>query len=316
MTRRAAGRGIATSPSKLHRWLLPALLLVLARNASAAGKCEGQWHFELSSMGAEAEDWLPKDSWCRSNRLPKAVDASLRYRAGGGVDQSGSPYKLADLWTGAGRCEFVFGGKASSMPEENELNIQVDDVATVTGGSGRCFHYEPRTPDGKRLGTSAAIAVKVTRSAFSPELPAQPSAQPEALVATIVRACRGKAADTLWNLMTPRFRAELDQRAASLRAALPPSELRALYGYRGRREDFSGQAFWGLMVRSRNPADNPCADADKWKVGEDGDTDGASVTVIRRPGLTSGAPFSERRIRSTFPSRWPKSSTVCASTRE
>ena len=116
-------------------------------------------------MGAEAEDWLPKTSWCRSDRLPKAVDARLRYRAGGGVDQSGSPYKLADLWTGAGRCEFVFGGKASGMPEENELNIQVDDVAaTMARGCGRCFHYEPRTPDGKRLGTSAAIAVKVTRS--------------------------------------------------------------------------------------------------------------------------------------------------------
>ena len=84
--------------------------------------------------------------------------------------------------------------------------------------------------------------------------------------------------------MTPRFHAEIDQRAAALRQAFPATELRKLYGYRGRREDFSGQVFWGLMVKSRDPADNPCSGAEKWKVGESGDMDGASVTVIRRPG--------------------------------
>ena len=87
--------------------------------------------------------------------------------------------------------------------------------------------------------------------------------------------------------MTPRFRAEIDQRAASLRQGFPATELRKLYGYRGRREDFTGQVFWGLMVKSREPADNPCSGADKWKVGEDGDMNGGSITVIHRTGGTA-----------------------------
>jgi hypothetical protein len=262
---------------------LPAFLLVAARNASAAGKCEGQWHFELTSMGAEAEELLPKDSWCRSNRLPKTIDVGIRYRDSGGTERTGSPHRPSSVMTFGGRCEFIFEGKASGLPEENELRIELDDAASVASGSGMCSHAEPRRADGMRLGTSANIAVKVTRSAASTAPPALTS-RPEALVATVVHACQEKAGDTLWNLMTPRFHAEIDQRAASLRQAFPATELGKLYGYRGRREDFSGQAFWGLMVKSRQPADNPCSDAEKWKVGESGDMDGANVTVIRRPG--------------------------------
>jgi hypothetical protein len=285
MIRRTSG-GVEKS-SKLFHWLLFALLPLAARNASAAGKCEGQWHFELSSMGADAEELLPKDSWCRAKRLPKTIDVSVHYRVGGGVDLSGSPYKLADVMTGAGRCEFIFEGKASGLPEENELSIQVDDVASPTRGSGRCSHAEPRQPDGMRPGTSAAIYVKVTRSTASAAPPALPSSQPDPIVATIVRACREQAGDTVWNLMTSRFHVEIEQRAAKLRQAFPAAELRKMYDYRGRHEDFSGQVFWGLMIKSHHSFDNPCSGADKWKVGESGDVDGASVTVIHRPSGTA-----------------------------
>jgi hypothetical protein len=259
---------------------LPAFLLLAARSASAAGKCEGQWHFELSSMGAEVEDWLPKDSWCRANRLPKVIDVTVRYRESGKAEISGRPYDVKDVGHAGTQCEFNFEGKASGLPEENELRIELDTSAVATSVAGKCSHYAPRTPDGRRLGTSAAVAVKVTRSAVGV---APPSAD-EALVASFVRACQERAADTLWGMMTARFQAEIEARAASLRRSASPKELRTMYGFRGRREELTGRVYWALSLKLPDGPDNPCAGADKWKLGESGNLAGDKVAVIRRPG--------------------------------
>jgi len=284
MTRRTAGRGPAISQSKVYRWFLPAILLVAAPNARAAGKCEGQWHFELSRPTAEGEEWLPKGSWCRSDKLPKTIDVNVRYRVGGGVEISGHPYDVKDLGHAGSRCEFIFEGKTSGMPEENELKIEVTDKVAAIRGTGTCSHADPRKPDGTRTGVSTEISVSGSYSA----VPAAQASNQDAIVATVVRACREQAGDTVWNLMTSRFHAELEQRATELRQALPATELRKMYDYRGRREDFSGQVFWGLMVKSRRSLDNPCSGADKWKVGENGNMNGGSITVIYR---TSGTAF-------------------------
>ena len=181
------------------------------------------------------------------------------------------------------RCEFVFEGKPGGLPEENELHIEVTDKIAAIRGTGTCSHADPRKPDGTRTGVSTEISVSGSYSA----VPAGQATNQDAIVAMVVRACREQAGDTVWNLMTSRFHAEIEQRATKLRQAFPATELRKMYDYRGRREDFSGQVFWGLMVKSRRSLDNPCSGADKWKVGESGNMNGGSVTVIHRTGGTA-----------------------------
>jgi hypothetical protein len=286
---------MAKSPSKIHRWLLPAFLLVLARPASAAGKCEGQWHFELSSIVAESENLLPQGSWCQDNKLPKVIDVSFRYRAIGGIELSGSPYKPTDVMTAGDRCEFLFEGKASGLPEENELSIEVTDKVAVIRGSGRCSHANPRRPDGMRTGTSAAIAVSGAYSL----VPVAPASNYDAVVASVLRACLERTPAPLWALMTPRFRAEVEPMAAAARRGLSEAELRKAYKYRGRREDFSGEVYFRQLVKGAGFSfEDPCADADQWTVGQTSDIPGGSMTIIHRPGgWTFGLKFVKENQR-------------------
>jgi hypothetical protein len=268
------------------------VLLAGAVPAKAAGTCEGQWHFELSRPDPEAKEWLPKGSFCLADRLPKAIDVSLRYRAGGSAEMSGSPYKPADVMTAAsGQCKFVFEGKASGLPEENELDIEVPDGTATISGFARCSHSDPRKADGTRSGMTIALKVTGTRSS---EASAALVAGPDETVAAVLRACRTRAAEDLWNLLTQRFRAEIDQRAASLRQSLPAAELRQIYGYRGPGAGFTGQVYLRQVLQDRPSIENPCADAAQWQVGKTAAKDGGSLTVIHRPdGTAFGLRFAK-----------------------
>ena len=275
---------MTSNVSPYLRWLLPAALLAGAAPAKAAGTCEGQWHFELSRPDPGAEEWLPKGSFCLADRLPKAIDVSLRYRAGGGAEMSGSPHEPADVMTGSGQCKFVFEGKASGLPEENELDIEVPDGTATISGFARCSHADPRKADGTRSGMTVALKVTGTRSS-----PASAAlvAGPDETVAAVLRACRTRTAEDLWNLMTKRFRAEIDQRAASLRQSLPAAELRRIYGYRGPGAGFTGLVYLGQVLQDHPSIENPCADAAQWKVGKTAAKDGGTLTVISRPDGTA-----------------------------
>jgi hypothetical protein len=271
--------------------LVPVVLLLGARHANAAGKCEGQWHFELARPNPEAEEWIPKGSFCGAAKLPRSIDVTLRYRAGGGVEMSGTPYKPADVMTAGGQCEFVFEGKASGLPEDNGLHIEVTDGGKAIRGTAKCSHAEPRAADGTRSGTSIEIAVSGTHGSAAP---ATPSTGPEATVASVLRACRQRAGDDLWNLMTPRFRAEVDGRAASVRQSMPAADLRKLYDYRGPGDGFTGLVYLRQVVKGRHATENPCADAAGWKVGETGDVGGGTTTVVHRPdGTAFGLKFAK-----------------------
>lgn len=275
---------MARTSSAYRHWLLPVVWLVGAAQAKAAGKCEGQWHFELSRPDAAAEEWLPKGSFCRADRLPKALDAGLRYRPGGGVDVSGSPHQPADVLTAGGQCEFAFTGQASGLPEEIELRIEVPDGTKVVRGSAKCSHAEPRA-DGTRSGMSIALTVSGTHASA---VPAAAAVGPDATIVAVLRACRARAADDLWNLMTPRFRAEVEQRATSLRQSLTPAELGKLYAYRGRSEGFTGAAYLRAVVQGRSSAENPCAGAARWKLGKIAEVDGGPLAVVHRPNGAFG----------------------------
>lgn len=270
---------------------MPVVLLLGARHANAAGKCEGQWHFELSRPNPAAEEWLPKGSFCGARKLPTSLDVSLRYRAGGGIEMSGSPYKPTDVMTAGGQCEFVFEGKASGLPADNGLRIEVADRASAVQGTAKCRQAEPGAADGTRTGTSIEIAVTGTHASA---VSATPSTGPDAIVASVLRACRQRSADDLWNLMTPRFRAEIDGRAASVRQSMPATDLRKLYDYRGPGEGFTGLVYLRQVVKGRHAVENPCADAARWKVGETGDVGGGTTTVVHRPdGTAFGLKFAK-----------------------
>ena len=275
-------------------YLLSAMLLFQSGPASAAGtKCVGQWHLDLSPPEPAAEAWLPEGSWCRAKTLPKVIAVSVHPKEDGLVSTSGTPYSPTDVLNAGGRCEFRFEGKASGLSENNDLDVDVDDAGPTVRGTAKCSEYDSRKPDGTRSGTSIAIAVSGTRSAATVAT-AQAATGHEQVLATVVSACRKHQPDDLWAVMTARFRAELEQRASDLRRAMPAADLRQLYGYRGQPQNFSGQDYLRHVVKSTQALDNPCANAEQWRVGKSSPVAGGTLVLVHQPqGVAFGLKFAQ-----------------------
>ena len=128
--------------------------------------------------------------------------------------------------------------------------------------------------------------------------PVSPATRPgyEQVLSSVLRACRKRNPDALWNLMTPRFQSEINDQAAQLREALPIADLQQLYGYRGRPKAFTGLAFLRYAIKSGDHSpDNPCSDAKQWKVKQSVPTAGGYLVVIDRPqSFSFGLRFSRK----------------------
>ena len=195
--------------------------------------------------------------------------------ADGRASITGSPLQPTDVLFGGGHCEFRFSQIHDALPKNHELSIEVNDTGTVVRGTARCSERTP-TPSGESTGISISLAVTGGRLAGDNAAASGPQGQ----VAAVVAACRQHDADALWRMLTPRFRAEVDQQAIQLRSSLPAAELRRLYGHSGRPQAFNGLAFLRHTVRTPNSPDNPCSGAESWKLGPGVTSpDGFLVTV-------------------------------------
>jgi hypothetical protein len=253
--------------------------LVPAREAGAAGECWGSWRFELAAPEPDKEVWLSADSWCRGAKLPKKLTVEVRPGEHGRAVMTGAPLRPSDVLAGAGRCEFQFAEGDGGAPKNHELSIEVSDSGAVRG-TARCSERKPAS-GGTRGGMSISVAVTGSRSSG-----ADPRAgAPDPRAATVVAACRQRDGDALWKMLTPRFRAELDRRAAELRRSLPASELRNLYGHKGPPRTFNGLAFLRHVVKADDSPDSPCSGAESWTVPPGVASDGPLVTVQRKDGF-------------------------------
>ena len=262
------------------------VLLLQARSGGAAADCWGKWHVELARPDAEKEAWVSPDSWCRGMTLPRNLDLDVRRSDAGGVSVTGTPLRPSDVLVGAGKCTFEFSGSESHVPPDHELTIEVAVDGSSVHGTARCSQKTPG-PNGRK---GMAIGVAVTGSVAAEA--ASASVDTGELVAGVTRACERRDADALWKMSSPRFQAANEERAAQIRAAVSPSDLRRLFGFRGRPETFTGLAFLRYAAKTDRPAENPCTDAARWKVEETAPLPDRRSAAIRRPnGLAFGVTF-------------------------
>jgi hypothetical protein len=246
------------------------LALLPARGAGAAGTdCSGSWRFDVTPATPDKEAWLSADSWCRAAKLPRTFSAELRTGPDGRAVVTGTPLRPTDVMAGSGRCEFQFAGPAASPTKVHELSIEVNASGTPIQGKARCAE-RTKVSDEKTDGISIELAVTGTRStAAAPAGPSGPGAAVPAgadkAAAAVVAACRKREAPALWKMMTPRFRSELDGRAADVRRSVPAADLRSLFGHKGRPATFKGEAFLRHAVAEDSPA-NPCWRVERWDV--------------------------------------------------
>jgi len=261
--RRAGRLGIA---------LLIGLVLAPAGRAGAAGtECWGTWRLELAAPSPDREAWLSPDSWCRGARLPRTLAVEARRGDDGRAILTGTPLRPTDLVVGSGRCEFQFTEATGGPPKNHELSVDVNASGTIIQGTAKCSE-RTLVSEGKTTAISIGVAVKGSRSpAVDGAVPAPPvpaaAPGPERLVAAVVAACREGDGEALWKMLTPRFRSELDRRAAQVRRSVPVSDLRSLFGHSGRPADFKGLAFLRHAVRADDSSINPCSGAERWEVG-------------------------------------------------
>jgi len=265
------------------------MMLVAARDAGAAvPDCWGKWHLELARPTADKEAWLSPGSWCRGATLPRAVDLEVRRSASATPSMTGAPLAPSDVLVGAGTCTFAFSGAESHVPPNFELTVEVAARNAKVEGSARCAE---KTPAG---GGSAGVTVSVAvNGSVTGEAAAAPVDTRE-LVASVTRACARHDADALWGLSTPRFQAAADERAQQVRTAVPSAELRRLYGHHGKPEAFTGLSFLRYAVKSGKAAENPCADAARWKIDETRELPDERTVAIKRP---NGALFGLTFVR-------------------
>jgi hypothetical protein len=271
-----------------HGLLLISVMLFLSSRpaSSAEPRCVGQWHFELMPDPAK-DSWVPEGSLCRSKKLPRVFDISVWPKGDGYVDMSGTPYSPTDLYTLGGVCDFRFEGKDSGLPENNDFAIEVKDSESMVRGEAKCSEASPRRPDGVRTGVSLVAAVTGTRSPGRAHTPAAPSPNHEQVLATVLRACREGEPDALWKVMTARFRAEIEQRAAEMRESLNAADLRKLYGYHGQRRKFSGLDYLRYSLTTGDSYHNPCGNAKQWKVGLSKPIAGGTFVAIERSAVAA-----------------------------
>jgi hypothetical protein len=248
--------------------LLVGLVLLPAGAASAAGTdCSGTWRLDVAPATPDKEAWLSADSWCRAARLPRSFTAEVRPGADGRPTLTGTPVKLKDVMVGGGRCELQFAGPTTGPKTYYELSIEVNASGAPVQGKARCAE-RTRESGEESSGITIELAVTGARSAAAaPPTPAPAGQLPPAgldrAAASVVAACRKRDARALWRMMTPRFRSELDDRAADVRRSVPAADLQALFGHRGRPATFKGEAYLRHAVAGDSAA-NPCWRAERW----------------------------------------------------
>lgn len=203
---------------------------------------------------------------------------------------AGDPLQPTDVLVGGGRCEFQFSEDTGGLPKNHELSVEVNATGTVVEGTARCSEREPKSAGEMRRGITIGVAVTGSRSSLLETV----AAGLEPMAAAVVTACRRQDPHALWKMMTPRFRAEIDRRAAEIRRAVPAADLRKLYGHRGRVGTFTGLPFLRHAVRTAGWTGNPCAEADGWHLGPAVAKPDGWVMAVRR---ADGFAFSLRFTR-------------------
>src|SRR5262249_11159459 len=96
--------------------------------------------------------------------------------------------------------------------------------------------------------------------------------------------------EALWKLLTPRFRSEVDNRAAQVRRAAA-SDLHRLFGYQGPPQEFKGLAYLRAIVKGGESPTNPCLGAERWTVSPADATSAAGYIVQRGDDYAMGLKF-------------------------
>lgn len=273
------------------------LSLVSARDAGAAGtECWGTWRFDVSRPRPDQEQWLAPDSWCRGAKLPRTFTAEARPGPDGRGILTGAPLRLLDVMKGSGRCEFQFSGPPAVAPRYYELSIDVNASGAVVEGKAHCAE---RTRESEDKSTGVAVDIPVagghSAAAGTPvptHSPASAASGADRQAAAAVAACRHRDADALWKAMTPRFRSELDDRAAQVRRAAA-ADLRRLFGYQGRPQDFKGLAYLRSVVNGEDSSTNPCWRADQWKLSPAVASSSGYVVPVERDDVAMGFTFTK-----------------------
>ena len=277
--------------------LVLAFLFSLARSVRAAD-CSGIWRFEVAPLVPDAENHLSADSWCRAAKLPRTFTAEVRSGPNGRAVLTGTPQPPTDVAAAGGTCEFEFPGPASG-PRYHDITIEVKASGTVVEGKGHCTEH---IRESKEKSSGAGINVSVTGShlpvAGGP-VPAPPGAVPasgrpgpDRLAVSVVAACQQRDAEALWKMMSERLRSEVDNRAAQVRRAAG-SDLRRLYGYKGRPEDFKGLAYLRTTMNGEDSAANLCWRVNDWELSPAVTTTGGYVVPVERGDYAMGFTFSK-----------------------
>ena len=285
--------------------------LALAPGARANGAdCSGKWRFEVASPTPDRDAVVSADSWCRAAKLPRTFTADVRFGPDGRAVVTGTPQRPTDLNAGAGRCEFQFSGPVRG-PKYDDITIDVNASGAVLQGTALCKEHV-RESEEKTSGIGFALALTGSHSpGTGAPVPAPPDKAPaspsvvDKLAAAVVGACRKRDADSLWKTMTPRFRSEVDDRAAQVRSAAGP-DLRRLFGYKGRPANFDGLAYLRTTVKRDDRAMNACWHADEWKLSPALADSGGYVVPVERGGFVSGFRFTknERGWQLDQMSKW------------
>jgi hypothetical protein len=251
----------------------------------------GKWHLDIARPGAEKDAWLSARSWCRSATLPRTLELEVRARDGGGVTLTGSPVSPSDLLVRAGKCTFEFSNGNGGIPQNHELTVEIGVQGTKVDGTVHCAE---KTPGQNHTSTAVAIDTAVTGSVIREQAASPVDASD--LVADVKRACVRRDADAIWNMATSRFQSEADERAAQVRTAVPRSDLRRLYGFRGEPRAFTGLPLLRSSLRSTTSTDNPCTGAAGWAIeapSKQGQqpSEQRSVAVRRPDGAVFGMTF-------------------------
>lgn len=266
-------------------------LLLGCPRLAAAADCWGRWQLQLAAPLPDQESWLTPGSWCRGKTLPRTFTVDISRSETGRLHTAGDPFSPTELAVGAGQCEFQFSEDTGVLPKNHELSIEVNAAGTVLKGKARCSEKKPKPEDPERMRGGITIELAVTGSRLP--LPEVLAAGLESTASDVVGACQRRDPDALWKMMTPRFRAEIDQWASQVRRAVPAADLRKLYRHRGRVGTFTGLAYLRYAVRTEGWTGNPCAEAAGWELGQAiAKPDGWLMAVRRADGYAFSLRFT------------------------
>lgn len=279
-----------TRPTPLVVWVAGGLALISGivvgptRSLAAENGCSGLWHFEIRQPTPEQEAWLSPHSLCRSQSLTRTLD--LEYKQGDRLPTllSKSSYRPIEVLFGDSTCEFRL--ETDDQPVRFGLAFEVPAKGTQVKGKVECSESEAK-PDGTRSGMHLDLEVSAKHTDES-DLGGEPAHSvgqgeaPERELAMVIEACQKAKAERLWELMTPRFRSEVDMRAAEKVKVLSPADLKRIYQYVGKPRGFTGRILLRQALKLGDATDNPCAGAARWRIIERGPVKDAYVVAIER----------------------------------